>query len=252
VQEAADNQLVTRFREQDSRPDRVRLEGFHALKHALRFGAEIEAVMSSDPVELERLVHQLAPDLEDRVRGLTTVISDETYRMLGPYAHHTRVVALARRPRFDADEPLGRRDAPLVLLEDPRHLGNLGAVVRVAAAVDAAGVLTTGHHDPWDPVAIRGSGGLHFALPVGQAQRSDTQGRPLFALDPDGEDLVAADLPADAIFAFGSERQGLTDDLLARADRKLRIPMRDGVSSLNLATSVSAVLFAWRLGSASR
>ena len=41
------------------------------------------------------------------------------------------------------------RDAPVVLLEDPRDLGNMGACVRVAAAADAAGVLSTGSHDPW-------------------------------------------------------------------------------------------------------
>ena len=132
--------------------------------------------------------------------------------------------------------------------------------MRVAAAVDAAGVLTTGDQDPWDPVAIRGSGGLHFALPVGRLgedeagsretdgiEQFDTGGRPLFAVDPDGTPIEPASLPPDAIYAFGSERHGLSERLVARADARLRIPMRAGVSSLNLATSVSAVLFAWRL-----
>jgi RNA methyltransferase, TrmH family len=245
--EPSSNRLVADFREAVAQQDRVRLDGFHALKHALRFGAEVEAVMTGDPETLARLARELAPDLEDTLRALTTTVSPDTFRTLGPYAHHTGVVALARRPPVDPAAALGRRDAPVVLLEDPRHLGNLGAVVRVAAAVDAAGVLTVGEQDPWDPVAIRGSGGLHFAVPVARAERLDTRGRPLFALDPEGEDLDPARLPADAVLAFGSEREGLTDELLARADVRLRIPMRPGVSSLNLATSVSAVLFAWRL-----
>jgi TrmH family RNA methyltransferase len=137
----------------------------------------------------------------------------------------------------------------VVLLEDPRHLGNLGAVVRVAAAADAAGVVTTGEQDPWDPVAIRGSGGLHFALPVGRVGVGplELSGRPLLAIDPEGEDVDPARLPADAVYAFGSERGGLSRELIEAADARLRIPMRAGVSSLNLATAVSAVLFAWRL-----
>ena len=49
------------------------------------------------------------------------------------------------------------------------------------------------------------------------------------------------------MLAFGTERHGLSDELLARADARISIPMRAGVSSLNLATSVAAVLFAWRL-----
>jgi TrmH family RNA methyltransferase len=137
----------------------------------------------------------------------------------------------------------------------------MGACVRVAAAADAAGVLTTGSHDPWAPDALRGAAGLHFAVPVARLERLDELGgggdrppgaaetarRPLLALDPDGEALLPAELPASAVLAFGTERYGLSDELLARADARVSIPMREGVSSLNLATSVAAVLFAWRL-----
>jgi tRNA G18 (ribose-2'-O)-methylase SpoU len=50
------------------------------------------------------------------------------------------------------------------------------------------------------------------------------------------------------VLAFGTERHGLTSELLRRADARVAIPMRAGVSSLNLATSVAVVLFAMRLG----
>jgi len=247
---AADNRLIDRFRQARGDDEWAVLEGFHALKHALRFGGEVEAVLTSEPAELERLAAELAPDVGARLGELATAVPEDVYRELGPYAHHTRVAAIARRPHFDLARATERRDAPVVLLEDPRHLGNLGAVVRVAAAADAAAVLTTGDQDPWDPVAIRGSGGLHFALPVGRVGEGalDRADRPLLAIDPEGEDIDPRALPPDAIYAFGSERQGLAPATVAAADRHLRIPMRPGVSSLNLATSVSAVLFAWRLG----
>jgi RNA methyltransferase, TrmH family len=249
--EAAQRRLIDRFRQARGDDGWAVLEGFHALKHALRFGGEVEAVLTSEPDELERLAAELAPDVGERLRKLATPVPEDVYRELGAYAHHTRVAAIARRPALDAPRVLAaRRDAPVVLLEDPRHHGNLGAVVRVAAAADAAGVLTTGEQDPWDPVAIRGSGGLHFALPVGRIEAVaslDRAGRPLLAIDPEGDDVDPRALPPDAIYAFGSERHGLGPDTIAAADRHLRIPMRPGVSSLNLATSVSAVLFAWRL-----
>src|SRR5262249_8495776 len=66
-------------------------------------------------------------------------------------------------------------------------------------------------------------------------------------VDPDGEPLVPGELPQGALLAFGSERYGLSHELTAKVDARLSIPMRPGVSSLNLATSVAAVLFAWRL-----
>ncbi len=247
---AAELRLIDRFRQARGDDGWAVLEGFHALKHALRFGGEVEAVLTSEPSELDRLAAELAPDVGERLRELATPVSEALYRELGPYAHHTRVAAIARRPAFDPARVIERRDAPTVLLEDPRHHGNLGAVVRVAAAADAAGVLTTGEQDPWDPVAIRGSGGLHFALPVGRIDSVaslDRAGRPLFAIDPEGDDVDPRALPSDAIYVFGSERHGLGADTIAAADHHLRIPMRAGVSSLNLATSVAAVLFAWRL-----
>jgi TrmH family RNA methyltransferase len=123
----------------------------------------------------------------------------------------------------------------------------MGACVRVAAAADAAGVLTTGSHDPWHPDALRGAAGLHYALPVARLKESPALDRPLLAIDPEGEPLAPGELPARAVLAFGTERYGLSDELAGRADARVSIPMRPGVSSLNLATSVAAVLFSWRL-----
>jgi TrmH family RNA methyltransferase len=135
--------------------------------------------------------------------------------------------------------------APIVLLENPSHLGNLGAVVRVAAAAGAAAVLVTGAPDPWHPAALRGSAGLHFALPVGRLDALPTTDRPLLAIDPEGEPLTA-DVPLDrAILAFGSERRGLSENMLCRARQRVAIPMQPGVSSLNLACAVAVVLYSW-------
>ena len=71
-----------------------------------------------------------------------------------------------------------------------------------------------------------------------------TGDRPLIALDPEGEPLRRGAVPERAVLAFGTERDGLSDELLARADARLALPMSPGVSSLNLATAVSGVLFA--------
>ncbi len=242
--------IVRRFHAARRDGELVILQGFHALKHALRFGAEIELVACSDGDQLAALAGSLAPDLLGAIEPLTAVLSAEAFKRLGPYVPHTGVVAIARRIDADPAAVLGSADcAPVVLLEDPRHFGNLGAVIRVAAAAQAAGVLTTGRQDPWDPVAVRGSAGLHFALPVARIGELPKSDRPLLALDPEGERLSPRSVPRRAVLAFGTERAGLSDGLLARADARLRLPMRAGVSSLNLATSVAAVLYALRLAS---
>jgi len=240
--------VVRRFHEARRDEKLVVLQGFHALKHALRFGASVEMVACVDPAELECLARGLAPDLVERIQTLSVVLPVEAFKRLGPYVPHTGVVSVAARVRSDPFALLAApQSAPLVLLEDPRHFGNLGAVVRVAAAAEAAGVLTTGRQDPWDPVAVRGSAGLHFALPVARIEALPDSDRPLLALDPDGEDLHPERVPPRALLAFGTERDGLSERLLERASARLRLPMREGVSSLNLATSVAAVLYSLRL-----
>lgn len=243
-----DDGLVRRYRAARRDAELAVLEGFHALKHALRFGADVEEVLAADADQLEQLASELAPDLRGSLAGRATPVSRELLAELVPQAPRTGVVAIARRPAVDVEAVLaGPRNSPIVLLEDPRTMGNMGACVRVAAAADAAAVLTTGSNDPWHPDALRGAAGLHFALPVAGVGQLPQTARPLVAIDPAGDDLRPADLPAGAILAFGTERHGLTPELLDRADARLAIPMRPGVSSLNLATAVAAVLFAQRL-----
>jgi TrmH family RNA methyltransferase len=217
----------------------VVLEGFHALKHATRFGAEVLGAWTADPGELEALRARMAPDV---TLDVAAVPAPELARIV-PRA---QVVAVARRPVQPSPDELLAGPGHVVLLEDPRHLGNLGAVVRVAAAAGAAGVLTTGRQDPWHPDALRGSAGLHFALPVHRLRALRTGGRPLLALDPDGEILDPARVPGRAVLAFGTERDGVSDELLEAADARIALPMREGVSSLNLATAVAATLYALR------
>jgi len=241
--------LIPRFRRARRDPALAVLEGFHALKHALRFDAPLLDVVVSDEAPLERLAGALAPDLSARLRALAQPVEPSVFAQLAPLPPPTGVIALAERRSVDPAAVLADSlESPVVLLEDPRDLGNMGACVRVAAAADVAGVLTTGGHDPWHPDALRGAAGLHYALPVARLEEVPAQlGRPLLAIDPEGEPLAPAALPPRAVLAFGTERYGLSEELSARADARISIPMRPGVSSLNLATSVAAVLFAWRL-----
>ena len=243
--------LIPRFGRARRDPTLAVIEGFHPLKHALRFGARILEVVCSDPAELDDLAALLAPDLSVHLRALARPVEPSVFAQLAPLAPSTGVLALAERPRVDLAAVLAEeRASPVVLLEDPRDLGNMGACVRVAAAADIAGVLSTGTHDPWHPDALRGAAGLHFALPVCRLralEELEASDRPLLAVDPTGDPLDPLALPPRAILAFGTERYGISSELSSRADARVSIPMRDGVSSLNLATSVAAVLFAWRL-----
>ncbi|MGW0534581.1 TrmH family RNA methyltransferase [Streptomyces sp. NPDC003032] len=229
----------------------VLLDGFHAIKHALRFEARVPVALTGDRAGALALADELAPDVRDALDALLVEVPEERLRALVPRLHPTAMAALAVRPSRAANlEALGRtpRTAPVVVLDDPRNLGNAGAVIRLAAGFGATGVVTTGTLDPWHPTVVRGGAGLHFATAVERVEVAELPPGPVFALDAEGVDIRGLKLPDDAVLAFGSERSGLSAALRERVDHLVSLPMRPQVSSYNLATSVGMALFHWSAG----
>ena len=243
-----EHERAVRFRTARRDPELTVIEGFHALKHALRFGAEVVEAVAVDPGALEAMAAEFAPDLAGRFEGGVETVDKATLADLVPLVPHTGVVAIARRPRADLAAALADpAPAPAVLLEQPKNMGNIGACIRVSAGAGAAALVTTGENDPWHADAVRGAAGLQFALPVTRVDSLPASDRPLLAIDPEGEELAPGRMPARAVLAFGTERHGLSAEVFERADSRISIPMREGVSSLNLATSVAIVLFVMRM-----
>ncbi|MDP6370705.1 MAG: TrmH family RNA methyltransferase [Planctomycetota bacterium] len=237
--------LVERFRSARVHHSLVVLEGFHPLKHAIRFGADlIEAVcLSTD--DLVSLGAKFASDIA--FDHLVRVVPQDVFKELAPVPPPTGVIAIAHRPTVSLAELLNNpAPAPVVLLENPRNLLNIGAAIRVSAAAGAAGVITTGAQDPWHPAAVIAGVGLQYALPVTRVAALPICDRPLVVVDPEGGPLKQ--VPTRAILAFGAERKGLGPELMASAGHRVSIPMSAGVSSLNIATSVAVVLYTWKFG----
>jgi len=241
---------VDAVRRAHGQPDMVVLEGVHALKHAIRFGAQIDLVVTPDRDEVETLLAELAPDVA--LPATTTLVDATQWQAINANRGITSpIVALARRPSVSLTSMLDSAGV-IVALEAPRHLGNIGATVRVAAAAGAAGVLVMSGGDPWHPSAVRGGAGLQFAVPTMRIEgieplldhlAASSHRRNIVALDPAGEPLTPGMLDSDAIVAFGTERAGLTPDVTAAATGRIALPMRPGVSSLNLATAVAVTLY---------
>ena len=240
-----DHALIDRFRQARRDTALATLDGIHAVKHALRFGAEMLEMVSPDVETALALAGDVAPDIRQGLEERLTAVSPDDFQRLSPVPPDTGVIAIARRPAASASDLLdNRRGEPVVLLENPRNPFNIGAAVRVAAAAGAAGLLVTGAQDPWHPAAIVSAAGLQFALPVARADGIPDCQRPILAVDPGGDPMPWGQTPQGPILAFGTERSGATDELLARSQRRLAIPMTPGVSSLNLATSVAIALYA--------
>jgi len=151
-------------------------------------------------------------------------------------------IGLFERPVASVAAILARRRTVAIALDGVQDPGNVGTIVRLAAAFDAAGVLLLpGSADAFGPKAIRASVGAILNVPVAAitARELLDAGVNLVAADMNG---AVADPPSrDAVFVFGNEGAGLSDELM-RAARTIAIPMSVRVESLNVASSAAILL----------
>lgn len=153
------------------------------------------------------------------------------------------------------DTPRGNAAAPAefcVMLEDVQDPGNVGSIIRTAAAAGVGQVLLSRHCAfAWSPKALRAGQGAHFLttivegvdLEAWSAEFRSTAGRIVATAVSDAIDLYSADLRGRLAVAIGSEGTGLSRSLLGQADQRVRIPMATGSESLNAAAAAAVALF---------
>ena len=149
------------------------------------------------------------------------------------------------------DIPLASNSAPedcIVLLENIQDPGNLGALLRVAAAAGADAVhLSQGCAEAWSPKCLRGGQGAHFQVAIHESADLPALARrfaaPVYAASLGAsEALFDLDLRGRVGFAFGNEGAGLSPQL-CEAAQPFIIPMPGRVESLNVATAAAVCLF---------
>ncbi|MCE2423462.1 MAG: RNA methyltransferase [Gemmatimonadetes bacterium] len=151
------------------------------------------------------------------------------------------VLAVGRIPEWGwADVGAGL----MLFLDGVQDPGNVGGLVRTAAALGAAGVACLeGTADPWGPKAARAAAGAGLRIPVFRtsAQAALDQNRdrawPVWVADAGGDCLTAGDVPEALALVLGGEGSGVSDLLRSQADRTVGIAMAKGVESLNVAAS---------------
>lgn len=148
------------------------------------------------------------------------------------------VLGLFERPQ--ERDVFARRDSITVALDGVQDPGNVGTIIRLAAAFDASGVaVLPGCADPFGPKAIRASAGAILSVPIANVTAAQIADRSLFASDGNGPPV---DPPVrDAVLVFGSEGAGVSADLLRRA-KLIGISMSDRVESLNVAAAAAILL----------
>lgn len=219
------------------------LDGPHLVSvYAERVGVPEQVVLSASGLaspEIESLVTRLGSS-----RAL--VLSDALFNDISPVVSPTGIVAIVKTPRPTG---LPTRIDPCVMLEDLQDPGNLGSILRTAAATGMKQVFlsrTTVH--AWSPRVLRAGMGAHFMLElyerVDLAAVVDAFPGKVIAANASAKDsLFEIDLSGPVAFLFGNEGGGLSAALRRKAHAEVAIPMAGDTESINVAAAVAVCLF---------
>ncbi len=186
-------------------------------------------------------------EIEDCLRRFPevprVVFSEVLFDSLSPVEHPTGLLGLINTPEV----PKHRREF-CVLLEAIQDPGNLGSMLRTAAAAGVDAVyLSKGCAEVWSPKALRAGMGAQFALAL--YENADLtliarESKSLVATSLDAkQSLYDLDLSGPVAFVFGNEGAGLSAELVEAATHQIKIPMPGKVESLNVAAAAAVCLF---------
>ena len=161
------------------------------------------------------------------------------------------ILLIVKRPDCDLARILSATPSLLLLAHGVQDPGNLGSMIRTAWGFGVEGViLLEGCADPFAGRAARAAMGALFhtsVATVATLPALDALGRAdlhLIASDPAGVDWpTAVDMKRPTVLCVGSEGSGLPERILRAAERRVRIPMAPGVSSLNVHAAAVALLY---------
>jgi TrmH family RNA methyltransferase len=245
------NDSVARYRRAARGDERalMLLDGEHLVAEAASASIAIRHVLVSSEAA-ERPAHRGLLERLDRAGVEVAIATAPVIAAASPVRSPSPIVALAERP---APADVFRAAPPLVVIAvDVQDPGNLGAIVRVAEAAGASGVIAAGRSaDPFGWKALRGSMGSALRLPVAvcptiEAATAAAQShrcRIVATVPRDGRPLFDADLTGAVAVLIGGEGPGLATATVTAADERITVPMRSPVESLNAAVTAALVAY---------
>ena len=247
------NPIVARYRAaaHGDTDDVMLLDGVHLVSDALGAGVTLREAAVTAAADANDEVQALVKTL-GRARVNVVTVTTAVMNALSPVRSSSVIVALADRPPAEAAAVFGRAPAMAVIAVDVQDPGNLGAIIRVAEAGGAAGVIAAGASaDPFGWKALRGSMGSTLRLPVATvsnaaealAMARQAGYRVIATVPRGGRALFDVTLAKPAAVLIGGEGPGLPQPIVEASDQRVTIPMEGTVQSLNSAVAAALIVY---------
>lgn len=169
-------------------------------------------------------------------------VSESVFEAISDTVTPQGVLAVCRKPVAEKKPVAGKA----VFLDGVADAGNVGTILRSAAATGVSTVFAASSADPFSPKSVRASMGGLFRINVLEGTREELLPlvkSPLIVASMEGENAFTAHLPTDFCLVVGNEANGVSDTVKSAADTVLSLPMQNGVESLNAGVSCSVLLY---------
>lgn len=219
------------------------LEGDHLVRAYRDSGGTAETIVASESAFAKAEIRELVERAPARARY---VLADGLLERISQLVSPNAVAAVIRTPQ---QRPFPAMLPGCVVLENIQDPGNLGSILRSAAAAAVPHVfLSRGSVFAWAPKVVRAGMGAHFSLSIYEDVEPGEIARAfrgtIVALEPRADDsLYAVDLKGPIAWLLGNEGAGLSEAARRLATRRVRIPMPGPAESLNVAAAAAICLF---------
>lgn len=216
------------------------LEGDRLIADALASGGRPDLALYS----LQNADYQVIASLQDSKCDLLPV-STEVLAFASDTQQPPGIVAVFAIPKPPIPQPATR----VLILDAVREPGNLGTIMRTAAAAGVElAILAPGCVDPYNSKILRAGMGAHFRIPVVEASwkeiASFCQGLTVYASSAESDiDYATVDWQREWALILGNEAHGISHKALGLAQEVISIPMSDAAESLNVASAAAVILF---------
>ena len=223
-------------------------EGVRAVEELVKSSMEIEGFLVAPQVEEAPRGAALLAAI--KARGLTVeTVAAQEFASAAETESPQGILGLARIPGSTLDEIPGAETLRLLILDAVQDPGNVGTIMRTAAALGAAAtVALPGTVDLWNAKVVRSAMGAHFHHTAIHATWDELlafrtkRGLALWGADAAGTPVGAEPAPRRLGLVVGNEGAGLTDSVRSALDRLVSIPMSSRAESLNVAVAAGILL----------
>lgn len=245
----ANERLKHARRVRDGREDKlIFVEGERLIEECLQSNLALSVCFHSS--ELSNRAQTILNELAKRACPMLPT-SDAVLATISDTVNSQGLIVLAERPTATVEKIL-LSSGLIVCLDAVQDPGNFGTILRTAEAAGVDGVISMkGSVDAYSPKVLRSAMGSAFRLPIAANISFENL---MASLHPAELQIVAAAADGETAYdelnwlkptmvVFGNEANGVSDELLEQSNKRIRIPLRAPVESLNVAAAAAVILF---------